>query len=94
MHTVIPIIGGLSARSVNYVVQPVSKLACRASGSGPCSFESLWSKQGFECTSFKPGKTVRIYYRIDHEFTTFDYDFTTAANWICLILSHGNHWRY
>ena len=25
-HTVIPIIGGLSARSVNYVVQPVSKI--------------------------------------------------------------------
>ena len=25
-------------------------------------------------------------YRIDHEFTTFDYDFTTAVNWLCLIL--------
>ena len=36
----------------------------------------------------------KTYYRQDQEFNTFDYDFNTAANWICLILSHGNQWRY
>ena len=45
VHTVIPFIGGLSARSVNYVVQPVSKMWVRIEWSGPSLFEAAWPEK-------------------------------------------------
>ena len=45
MHTVILFTGGLSARSVNYVVQPVSKMWVLIEWSGPSVFKAPWSEK-------------------------------------------------